>query len=188
VTLASQVDGEVTELAAPISFEVEPLHDGGAIEGADPATVAAFWREYESAVRVHTAMGLTLEKLLARVDRMQAVLGHSRAGAALEVRIHDARAEVLAIDEVLNGNRSRGEVGEKNIPTVRDRLFTVSLGVGQSTYGPTSMHRESLGIAQARIREIHARIESIQEEVADLGRALIDAGAPWLEDGELPTP
>ncbi|MBW2540545.1 MAG: glycosyl hydrolase, partial [Deltaproteobacteria bacterium] len=188
VTLASQVDGEVTELATPISFEVEPLHDSGALEGADPATVAAFWREYESAVRVHTAMGLTLEKLLARVDRMQVVLGDSRADAALEGRIHDARAEVLSIDEALNGNRSRGEVGEKNIPTVSDRLFTVSLGVGRSTYGPTSMHRESLAIAQARIREIHARIESIQEEVADLGRALIDAWAPWLEDGELPTP
>ena len=188
VTLASQVDGEVTELAAPISFEVAPLHSRGALEGEEPAAVAAFWRDYESSVRVHTAMRLTLEKLLARVDRMQAVLGESRADAVIEGRIHDARAEVLALDEELNGNRSRGEVGEKNIPTVNDRLFTVSLGVSQSTYGPTPMHRESLDVAQEQIRTIHARIESILEEVADLDRALIDAGAPWLEDGELPSP
>jgi photosystem II stability/assembly factor-like uncharacterized protein len=188
VTLASQVNGEVTELAAPMSFEVVPLHSKGAIEGAEPAAVAAFWREYESSVRVHTAMQLSLNKLLARVDRMQVVLGLSRAGAALEGRIYDARAEILAIDEALNGNRSRGEVGEKNPPTVRDRLFAVSLGVGHSTYGPTPMHRESLDIAQGQIRAVHTRIASTQEEVTDLGRALTDAGAPWLEDGELPAP
>ena len=60
--------------------------------------------------------------------------------------------------------------------------------VGHSTYGPTPMHRESLAIAQGQIRAVHTRIASTQEEVTDLGRALTDAGAPWLEDGELPAP
>jgi hypothetical protein len=188
VTLASQVDGEVAELAGPISFEVEPLRSGGALPGAEPAAVATFWREYESAVRVHTALQLTLEKLLTRVDRMQVVLGNSRADAVLEGRIHEARAQILALDEELNGNRSRGEVGEKDTPTAGNRLFAVSLGVGGSTYGPTPMHRESLDLAQGQLRTIHTRIESVQQELADLGRALIDAGAPWLEDGELPSP
>lgn len=188
VSLASQVDGEVTELDGPVSFEVVPLPRKGALEGAEPAAVASFWREYESAVRVHSAMQLSLKKMLTRVDRMQVVLGLSGADVALESRLHDARAEILSIDEALNGNRSRGEVGEKGPPTAQGRLFAVSLGVGKSTYGPTPMHRESLDIAQRQIRAIHARIASAQEEVADLGLALMDAGAPWLEDGELPAP
>ncbi len=187
VTLSSQVDGRVTELDGPRSFEVVPLRKG-ALEGADPAAVAAFWREYESAVRVHTAMQLSLRKLLARVERMQAVVAQSRAEAALEVRLHDVRRQLLEIDEALNGNRSRQEVGEKADPVIQDRLFSVSLGVGRSTYGPTSTHRESLAIAQREIGAIHTRLESAGDEVSTLGRALVEAGAPWLEGGELPSP
>jgi len=186
VTLSSQVDGEVTELAEPRSFEVVPLRHG-ALEGADPATVAAFWREYESAVRVHTAMQLSLKKLLAQVDRMQVVLSHSRADSALETRLHDVRGSILAVDEVLNGNRSRQEPGEKTRPIIQDRLFSVSLGVDRSTYGPTPTHRESLDIAQRQIDEVRVQVEDVRQQVSDLGRALVDAGAPWLEGGvEIP--
>ena len=183
VTLSSQVDGVVTELAGPRTFEVVPLRHG-ALEGADPAVVATFWREYESAVRVHTAMQLSLKNLLAQVDRMQVVLSYSRADAALETRLHDVRGSILAVDEALNGNRSRQEPGEKTRPIIQDRLFSVSLGVDRSTYGPTPTHRESLDIAQRQIDEVRVQVEEVRQQVSDLGRALIDAGAPWLEGGE----
>jgi len=185
-TLSSQVDGKVTDLSEPRTFEVVPLRSG-ALEGADTAVVAAFWREYESSVRSHTAMQLSLKKLLARVDRMQVVLPHSRADAALESRLHDVREVLLAVDEALNGNRSRQELGEKTGPTIQDRLFSVSLGVDRSTYGPTPTHRESLDIAQRRIGELRVQVEDVRQQVSELGRALVDAGAPWLEGGaEIP--
>ena len=108
VTLSSRLAGEVQELAGPESFEVVPLRRG-ALKGADPAAVAAFWREYEDAVRVQSAMQLSLANLLKRVDRMQLVLATSRAGAELEAKLHDVRGTILDVDETLNGNRARAE-------------------------------------------------------------------------------
>jgi hypothetical protein len=114
---------------------------------------------------------------------MQVVLSHSRADSALETQLHDVRGSILAVDEVLNGNRSRQEPGEKTRPIIQDRLFSVSLGVARSTYGPTPTHRESLDIAQRQIDEVRVQVEGVRQQVSDLGRALVDAGAPWLEGG-----
>ena len=187
VSLTSQVDGKVTELAGPQSFEVVPLRKG-ALEGSDPAAVAAFWREYEDAVRVHTAMQLSLGHLLATIERMNVVLMQSRADAALEQKLHATRAALLEIDGQLNGDRSRQQPGEKFPPIIQDRLFTVSLGVERSTYGPTPMHRESLDIASREIRKLHERLKGARDDVSALGEALVESGAPWLEGGALPAP
>ena len=112
----------------------------------------------------------------------------SRADAALEQKLHATRAALLEIDGQLNGDRSRQQPGEKFPPIIQDRLFTVSLGVERSTYGPTPMHRESLDIATREIRKLHERLKGARNDVTTLGEALVESGAPWLEGGALPAP
>jgi photosystem II stability/assembly factor-like uncharacterized protein len=181
VSLASQVDGETRLLSEPQSFEVTVLRKG-ALEGSSPEDVARFWRRYESSVRTHTAMKLSLARLIIKVERMARVIENSRVDLfELDPRFHELRKSILELDSRFSGHRSKKEPGEKAPPTIGDRLASVARGVDHSTYGPTATHHESLEVATSEMAELRAQLESYQGQVSELVRELIEAGAPWIE-------
>ncbi|MEM9555176.1 MAG: glycosyl hydrolase [Acidobacteriota bacterium] len=186
VALAVQADGKTRMLSEPRRFEVTPLRRG-ALEGSSPDEVAAFWRRYEDAVREHTAMQVTLSQLMTQVERMARVIEHSQVDLLeIDPRFHELRGDVLELEGRFNGLRSKREPGEKAPLTAGDRLFAVSRGVGLSTYGPTTSHRQSLEIATREMADLRAELERNETELSQLARELLAAGAPWLEGEPLP--
>ncbi|MEM7456128.1 MAG: glycosyl hydrolase [Planctomycetota bacterium] len=186
VTLNQQQGAVVTTLADPVEFEVKQLRQG-ALEGASAEEVAAFWRQYESAVRIHTAMQMSLSGALAKIERMEKVIASSQADVGeLDQRMAELRAGFLELDGRLNGDRTKQEPGEKFAPIINDRLFAVARGVDRSTYGPTPTHREMLALANNEIVELHAEINAANESLVGLIADLVESGAPWLEGGQLP--
>ena len=186
VALAVQEDGTTRMLSEPRRFEVKRLRRG-ALDGASPAEVAAFWRRYEEAVRDHTAMRVSLTRLAAKIERLSPVIEQSRADLLeIDPRFHALRAAVLDLDGRFAGHRAKSEVGEKAPLTVGERLFAVSRGVGQSTYGPTPSHRRSLEIATTEMAALRNELETRQAELSELVRELVAAGAPWIEGEPLP--
>ena len=181
VSLASQVDGKVTPLSEPQSFDVVPLRKG-TLPAPDPSEVATFWRSYEDAVRVHSAMQIQLTGVITKLKRMGKVIANSRVEAGrFDGRYHELRVTVLEIDDALNGNGSRRQPGEKTRPTIQDRLSAVSRGLERSTRGPTKTHRRSLEIARADIDRLRDHVSEAQTRTSALVRDLIEAGAPWIE-------
>ena len=88
--------------------------------------------------------------------------------------------------EQMNGNRSKGEIGERSNPTVRSRMF-VAFRAMSNTYGPTKMHKESLEIGKKELEGITAKLENYSNKIIpELERALEAAGAPWIEGQALP--
>lgn len=184
VSLSKQLDGTVTALSIPQTFDVVPLRHG-ALPAAEPAAVAAFWRAYENAVRRHTANQLALALSLKKTERLRAVIEQSRTDpvGALDAGYHGLRKQLLQLDGTLNGDRARQEAGEKFAATISDRLSAVARGVDRSTYGPTASHRRSLEIAVAEIRGLEEQLDSARARLDQLVRELVASGAPWLEDG-----
>jgi hypothetical protein len=181
VSLWRQQGSELVQLSVSRSFDVVPLKKGS-LAGAEPDVVAQFWREYENSVRAHSAIQVSLAAGVAKLERMEEVLLHSQAQPGeMDIRLEALRKEFLTIDGALNGNRSKLEVGEKNNPTIQDRLFAVSLGVDRSTYGPTPTHHRTLEIANSQINEIQANLASANRELAKLVSDLVASGSPWLE-------
>ena len=186
VALALEAGGKTRLLSEPRRFEVKPLRSG-ALAGASPEDVAAFWRRYEAAVREHTALEVTLERFMTRVERLARVIEHSQVDLlSFDPRFHELRGSLLELDGQLNGHRSKGEPGEKVPPTIGDRLSSVSRGVGLSTYGPTASHRKSLEIATTEMTTLREKLEHNDRAFSELARELIAAGAPWLEGEPLP--
>ena len=184
--LFQQVDGVVTALSQPIEFDVVPLRKG-ALEGATPAEVAAFWRQYENVVRSHSAIQITLGNALTRVERMKKVLYHSpTAAGSLDNRLAEVRMELLKIDQELNGEKSKVEPGEKTNPTVGGRLFSLQIGIDHSTYGPTTNHKKALQLIKEQLRSTQSKLEVSQEKLSQLAKDLVKAGAPWMEGEALP--
>ncbi|MEM7203258.1 MAG: glycosyl hydrolase [Planctomycetota bacterium] len=186
VSLAKQVGGTLTPLSEPRAFDVVPLRRG-ALPGADLADVAAFWRAYENAVRTHSALGLRVTRLLKSIERVGTVLARSRSAAGeLDGRYHALRSDLMTFDNRLNGNRSRGEAGEKNPATAGDRLAAVERVVGGSTYGPTATARRNMELANGALAELAPQLAELEQRGRALLQELNAAGAPWLEGEPLP--
>jgi hypothetical protein len=185
-SLFQQVNGVVKSLSQPIEFEVVPLRKG-ALEGATPQEVAGFWRQYENAVRSHTAIQMSLANSLTRVERMKKVLSHSPTSAgSFDNRLAEVRLELLKIDQELNGKKSKVEPGEKTKPTVVGRLFSLQIGIDHSTYGPTTNHKKALQIINEQLSSSRSQLEMSQGKLSQLAKDLVQAGAPWMEGEALP--
>ncbi|MEQ9301555.1 MAG: glycosyl hydrolase [Cyclobacteriaceae bacterium] len=180
-TISKYVDGTHTTLGEPMNFEVVPLRKG-ALEGATPAEVAAFWRAYEEAVGKATAIDISMSSAMKRINAMQKALAKSEAApGALDDRIHALKQKVLAVEADLNGMAAKREPGEKTKPTISQRLFAVDRGISLSTYGPTQTSREQLDIANTEITRMTKTLSDLDAELKSAGKVLVAAGAPWVE-------
>ncbi len=185
-TLSQQVNGEITQLSEPQSFEVVPLREG-ALKGASPEEAAKFWRSYEEAVRLSSAMNIALRNTIIRTKRMQKVLRNSTIETGnIDTRLAAVKKELNRLSSDLYGSQAKNQIGEKTKPTIGNRLFSLSIGLGNSTYGPTSTHKNTLAIINKQLKEYKSRLESNQSNLSAIAKDLIKAGAPWMEGEDLP--
>jgi hypothetical protein len=186
VTLSKQEEDIITELAGPVSFEVVRWFEG-ALPGADLAESAEYGKEIERFNASYTAVTKTFDKAMERVKLMRGVLTRTQlAPGTLDSELHNLNRALVDIDQKLRGNRSKDEVGEKSLPTIRSRYSVASAGT-RSSYGPTPMHKRSLEIAAEQLAEIKIEIlKIVNEDIPKMEKALMDAGAPWLDGQPIP--
>ena len=187
VTLSKQIDGTVTILSDAIPFEVERMRKG-VLDGSEVEDVAAFWQQLAKLQRATTATSLVLRNTLTRVDAMRVALSRTPAAPGdLDKRLYELRQGLLALDEEINGNRSKRQVGEIGTPTIGSRLRFAMGGTRLSTYGPTPNLQRSLEIADSQFAEVQSTLDSIlKQQLPDMERALSEAGAPWVEGQPIP--
>lgn len=187
VTLSKERDGVIADISQPVLFTVERLQEG-ALEGSDPQVTSAFWKETERLNRATTAASQVLSDALERVDLLQkALLRTTTAPGNLDRELHELEQALLDLDEQLNGNRSKQQIGENTRPTIAGRQNFASLGTFNSTYGPTPSHRRSLEIAAAEFQTLRGKLESlVNTRLPHIEQELRDAGAPWIHGQPLP--
>lgn len=186
-TLYKQIDGKMSQLSEPITFEVVQLKKGY-LKGSTPEETAAFWRELEAFNKAFSATDMVLKNGIKRVKAMQTALAQSNSDSGdLYNQLYQLRAAFLELDEASYGNRSKKEVGANQDPTVGDRLGVAQTGNWASTYGPTPLHLENFKIAQEQFATIQADLNVlIDEKIPAMEKALEEAGAPWIEGQALP--
>lgn len=186
VTLAKQVDGVITILAGPMPFEVERLRKG-ALKGSSIEEIAAYRESFEKMQALTSAADLVLDQSMDRVKAMQTAYSRMEtASSDLYNQIYDLKQDIMDLEAKMNGNRSKDEIGEKNNPTVGSRMRVASRGLS-TTYGPTDLHKQNLKIAKSEFEGIRVKLEKISgQRVPQLEKALMEAGAPWIEGQVLP--
>ncbi len=186
-TLFKQIDGEFTQLSQPIDFEIVPLRSGS-LKGADTEAVVAFWKELHELRSTVSAANSALTSATTKVDLMRsAITRTSGFHREIELQLVNLRAELQVLDEELNGNRSKQQVGEKDKPTINSRLSAAGAGISNSTYGPTITHRRTFEIARKQFSIFREKLEDIRlNKLPALEKELIRAGAPWIEGQPIP--
>lgn len=185
-TMYSSVKGKLSQLADPVTFEVEPLRKG-ALEGASPTVAASFWREYETVVRSNSATQMVIKKGFSRIKALQKALANSTSDIGeMDDNLASLKNELIALDKALNGSSAKNEIGEKTPTTISSRIFTLYLGVSRSTYGPTTTQKETIKIVNKQLKAIQTKWNSIDANLSKMAKSLLAAGSPWIEGEVLP--
>ena len=187
VSLAKEVDGETTELAGPVRFEVARLRPG-ALPGSDPNETAAFLARLAEVSRAASATREAVTQGLKRVDTLGTAIGRSRSAPdALDSELHGIRKDLLDLEERLVGNRARASVEDDGTMTISRRVQVAQMGTSLSTYGPTPTHRRSLEIAEEELGKVRERLNAVLEQrLPALEKKLQAAGAPWAPGQPVP--
>lgn len=184
VSLNKVVDGVMTEISAPQSFEVKPLWKETALPPASHEEIAAFITSMEDYRLVMSQVGVDMDNAMKKVKAMKTALSRAdKPVADLVKQLHDAKMSLLKLNTQLDGNEAQNVIGagETAIPTPRDRFFYAARGAS-TTHGPTEMHKSSLEIGQKQLASIRAELDDIINNVMPkLEEAMSAAGAPPVE-------
>ncbi len=181
VTLSKNINGVVTELAGPVSFEVKPLAKG-ALPAKPTQEIDAFREAYQQFQQDLTATTTILGESMKKVDAMKRAFDQAtNPSNDLATRIYNAKKQLLSIDKIMNGSSSKNEIGERNAPSPQDGSF-VGLVALNNTYGPTGNQKKAFERAKNQLQTVKGTLRSISDQtLPSLESALKAAGAPWIE-------
>lgn len=96
--------------------------------------------------------------------------------------ISDLTQTMHSIESLLYGSKSKKEIGEKEDPTIFERLSISKRGFYGNSYGPTKLHMKSFEISKNQWKLIEPKINQFINEVNKLGENLEKLGSPKILD------
>ena len=189
VTLSQRSDGKTVPLAGPVDLEVVPLRKGGALPGADPQEVAAFWKRVSTLSRSMSAASQSMKETHERLKTLELALDRSRSESGpLDDELDALRTTLDELRETLYGNPTKGELRKPEPPTVSGRLSFAAEGTRDSTYGPTPAHEKNLGLAEQGFEDVRKRLNRlVMQDLPAFEKRLQAAGAPWSSGQPIPS-
>jgi len=179
VTLAQEVDGVITQLADPESFEVVDL-GGATLPLDDPEGALEFQIQAAELQRAVLGAVEVAGEMRSRIKYLrQAILDTPAAIPEQLVELAVIEGDLNDILVVLRGDRSRARRNEPTDPSIVDRVNRVVEGQLGTTQPPTSTSRdgynwaaEAFGVQLEALRALDARLTALEQ-------ALEADGAPW---------
>jgi len=188
VSLAKRVDGKLIDLGLSETFEVEPIHDGGTLKGASIEERTAFVRRLAKTSGAVSAAGRIIGDSVQRAQAIQQVLLRSTLDdPSLDDKARDLERRLKLLRDRIGGNERRDMANDPGPVPIQSRLSVAQIGTGNSTYGATPTHRQSLAIAEKQFAEVQRELDAIVSmEIPALEAALEAAGVPWSPGRKIP--
>ena len=127
--------------------------------------------------------GTSLRNAQKRLSAMKAAFVQAtNPTATLYKQLSDAEVELNRIEEIMNGNAAKNEIGERNPPAPGDGSF-VGLVALRNTYGPTGNQKSAFNRAKNQLKTVTGQLNKVvQQTLPQLESALKTAGAPAIEE------
>ena len=173
-------NGETTKLSEKKTFELKPIYES-ILKGTN-------FKDYNNYVddyfRVYNEVQLIEHKIKVANEKVNslkiAIENTPKETEELVLDFHNLKNSILLVKRKVFGNESKKEIGEKNKPTLFNRIRVASQGLS-SSYGPTKLHMESLDMARLMNEEIKPLIEKfISKEVTSLENKIKDINGPVI--------
>ena len=102
--------------------------------------------------------------------------------SSLLSELNDLYIAMNSIDSVFSGNESKKEIGEKDYPTIMNRLSVAQRGFYGNSYGPTKLHMDSFEIAKNMWDKLKIEIQVFNSSTLAFENKLNQLGAPIIVD------
>ena len=183
VALYKSVNGIVTPLGTPQTFTVERIRKN-ALANPNIDRMASYTNELLDFTSMVDVQLHKLNKASKKVKAFDKALTYANAvPGALENEVAKLKTTMNALNRALTGSPAKAEVGEKDDPTVSDRLSIAQRGFVGNSYGPTKMQMESFEFAKQQYAGIQGKLQQFLEtDVPRVEKSLKDAGAPPIVD------
>lgn len=184
-SLHTTVNGVSRELAQAVSFNINALHNETVSGGVSAEERTAMLLQVEGLRRKVSAATGQVDELTARLSAFRIALDRSVASnSELEATYEQLRRSVFGAEEALFGQSSRSGMGSSPA-SISSRLFMIEFARA-NTWGLTSTQKEQMVIVQDALNILQPSLHKlINEEFPRFKQALLEAGAPWMPDGEM---
>ena len=142
VDVVKMVDGEVTQLVEPVSFEIEPITFGDT-SGPDREAILEFVKRAAELGQTVGATQQVLTQAQQTLDAIKSVLQRSpQLDPQLGNEVRQLELKLMDINESFSGDPTKARRNETSYPGFMSRLRTMMFGAMGSTEGPTATHRK----------------------------------------------
>jgi len=183
VSLYKSVDGKAIQLGASQSFEVERIRKN-VLTNPNADKITNYKKDIkEFATKLEVAMH-NFQKASKKVNAFENALKYTNSvPGSMEKEVADLKVKMHLLNTTLFGSSAKAEVGEKDDPTVSDRLMIAQRGFFGNSYGPTKMQMESLDMAKKQFSSIMPELfKFMNTDVPKVEKLLLNAGAPPIVD------
>lgn len=185
VRLLQNVNGEVSELVAPVSFETKLLNQVS-LPAADRKALVEFQQKVSELQRAVNGTGAYVGELNERLAYLDvAVRSSTGADLALLKQLHDLEARLNEVKLELYGDPSR-KIREFETPeSISSRIGLAVYTLWESSSAPSQTVREAYRIAGEELKPILSELQTITASMQKIEQQLEAAGVPWTP-GRLP--
>jgi photosystem II stability/assembly factor-like uncharacterized protein len=186
VTLEKRVDGKVTQLAGPVSFNVV-VEGQASMKPEDRKVLVDFQQKVSRLQRAVTGANRLTSDVKARLGQIKLAL--QQTPAAVDKLREDARTMEARLDDIttaLRGDNTRLSRNEAAPVSITERVNNIVNDQRMSTWRPTQTHIDQYKIAgelfSAELTKLRTLVET---DLVKLEKAMEAAGAPWTP-GRIP--
>ena len=177
VQLFKKHNGDLRQLTQKEAFEVTRLRQN-VLTNPEAASHLAYKTKLNELYVEAEIMNKKLERTKKQIAALSKAVGFAQADQeALNKTTYDLQKQQVNLARKIDGSEAKGEVGEKDTPTLSFKISVASRGFYSNTYGPTARHMESYDMAVTLLNELAPQVNAL---AAATEKALSDSEALWL--------
>jgi hypothetical protein len=180
VEMFMSIDGDLTKLAGPQTFEAKVLNNT-TLPAEDRAAMIAFHKKVGELNRAVEGTLNSANDLKAKTDVL--IYAIKRTPKAPNTLMDDALRIKKEIDDILQHlfqDKTLATRNEPTYPTVYDRLNELAYGIWQTTSAPTQTQQNVYKVATEEFEPLLAQLKSLLEvDLKNLEYEMERYGAPW---------
>ncbi|MEM7660128.1 MAG: glycosyl hydrolase, partial [Bacteroidota bacterium] len=185
VSLAKVVDGEMTELTGPETFQVVPLNNA-TLPAEDKEALAQFQADVAELQRSIQAANRVRSDLENKVSHIKTAIQQTpTVPISMMAEAKAVERQLAAMQRTLTGDRSLSRREFETAPSISNRIGLIMYGMYSTTSAPTQTQKDGYKIAAAQFEPVMKELKEVVKQIEAMESKLEELGAPYTP-GRMP--
>ena len=174
--------GKYTTLAKPKNFNVKRIRKG-VLKNPYQSKKESLIEDFIEFDVDYNVISRKFDKAKMKLSKFDNAIRYvDSVSSEISENIRSLNNEMNKLNALINGNKSKAEPGEKDDPSIYDRVSIAMRGLYGNTYGPTKGQLKSYEIAKKQWSEAKPIIENFVKNVNKTSDLIEKIGSPKIID------